>query len=378
MKKLHSPQYNFVFDPKTGHFMRWGKTIHDNPLYSPIGPEILDIEVSTVCHGVNGPCKHCYKSNTPKGDHMSFKTFKTIFDKIPRTLTQVAFGVGDLCANQDLLDMLKYCRTNTYNPGVVPNITIHGGDLTDEWVSNLATYCGGVAVSVYEPKDVAYDAVKRLTDAGIQQVNLHMLVSEETYERCLMVIHDAKHDPRLAKLKAILFLTLKPKGVRNKLNAIASIAKYKAIVDAAQENNIVFGFDSCSAPLFLAAVKDSPNFSLYSNFAESCESNLFSAYINVDGMYWHCSFTEDHPLWRGISMLDVEDFLKDVWYNPEVEKFRTQLLTQPGYLQHDCRLCPVYNLYPKEIGDCSLKPDGSDVAIDLKGVSRKKIPIHPV
>lgn len=49
-----------------------GKTKEEDPEYAPF-PEILDIEVSTICNGIpnvsgiESPCAFCYKSNTKHG-----------------------------------------------------------------------------------------------------------------------------------------------------------------------------------------------------------------------------------------------------------------------------------------------------------------------
>jgi hypothetical protein len=68
-KALFSEEYNFIFNKKDGFFMRWGETEYDDPQYSPYGPEILDLEISTgEC---NGRCKFCSPDgtliNTPHG-----------------------------------------------------------------------------------------------------------------------------------------------------------------------------------------------------------------------------------------------------------------------------------------------------------------------
>ena len=345
VKRCISPSYNYAFDSKTGEFQRWGATLDDDPKVGML--EIFDLEVSTICEGIgNGPCKHCYKSNVPRGENMSFETFKSIFDKLPRTLTQIAFGIGDIWSNPDLVKMFEYCRNNEHNPGVIPNLTTNGYGLNDEWVEILARHCGGVAVSVYEPKDVCYDAVKKLTDAGIQQVNIHMLVAEETFERCKQVIEDAASDPRLNDLKAIMFLTLKPKGKRNAMHIIRDSKKYRELVDMAMSRGINIGFDSCTAPIFLHAMKDHPLFEHYSMMSESCESNRFSGYANVEGEYWHCSFTENAPGWEPVDLLKIEDFQRDVWHSEPVEKFRSKLLCQDNsHIDKECYLCPVYALY---------------------------------
>lgn len=93
VKVLKSPEYNYAFCLGTGKLMRWGKTNDDDPEFCKYGPEIADIEVSTICHR---NCNFCYKSNSSVGKNMSFETFKHIFDMMPQTLTQIAFGIGSL------------------------------------------------------------------------------------------------------------------------------------------------------------------------------------------------------------------------------------------------------------------------------------------
>ena len=358
-KHCVSDGYNFKFNSKTGEFARWGKTFSDDPKWGML--EIFDLEISEVCHGIPKPgtdtpvvCGFCYKTNSPVGTNMSFETFKDIFNKLPRTLTQIAFGIGDIWSNPDLVKIMDYCRDNDHNPGVVPNLTTNGYGLTDEWVKTLAERCGGVAVSRYENYDVCYDAVKKLTDSGIEQVTIHQLLSVETYDQCIKAIDDCANDPRLTKLKAILFLTLKPKGKRNKQNILKDVSKYRKLVEYAMEKQVNIGFDSCSAPIFLMAMKDHPNFKNFSMMSESCESNRFSGYANAKGEYWHCSFTEEQPGWSGIDLTKIEDFQKDVWMAPEVIRFRNKLICQNNeHIDKECYLCPVFDLYNSEIGNAS-------------------------
>ena len=332
IKKVRSSEYNFDFNTITGDFARWGKTLknEDDPIMAP-APEILDIEVSTICHGLGTPCKFCYKSNTGVGKNMSFLTFKDIFDKMPMTLTQIAFGIGDIDANPDLFKMFDYCRNSGRE--VIPNVTTNGWKLTDEIAKKLSELCGAVAVSKYSPKDVCYDAVKKLTDLGMKQINIHQLVSKETIESCLETIEDAKKDPRLAKLNAIVFLTLKPKGKRNDFH-IVDDADYKKIIDKCIESKVNFGFDSCSANRFLR-IANNPK---YETVAEPCESTLFSSYINVDGDFYPCSFSEGEGIWEeGIKIKDIKDFVKEVWHHPKTVSFRNKLI--------DCkRNCPLFDI----------------------------------
>jgi hypothetical protein len=352
-KRCLSPAYNYEFDTDSGRFARWGSTPDDDPAWGAL--EIFDLEVSTVCHGIGaGPCRFCYKSNTARGENMSLTTFQQIFHTLPRTLTQIAFGIGDLDANPDLVAMFEYCRDNPYNPGVVPNLTINGAGLTDAWASTLARLCGGVAVSVYEPHDVAYDAVRQLLDAGLRQVTLHLLVAEETLANCQSVIREAATDPRLAGLTAIVFLTLKPKGKRNTYHVLKDVNAYRNLVHLAWEHGVNIGFDSCAAPTFLAAMRDHPARAQLATAVEACESDRFSGYANVRGQYWHCSFTEGLPGYEAVDLLAVRDFQKEVWHAPAVASFRQRLLaTHNPALSNDCYLCPVYNLY-----DAALYPAG--------------------
>lgn len=62
-KVVRSEEYNRNFNKKTGKSVRWGKTVEDDPNFSPIGPEILDIEVSQ--NGCHARCPFCSPAKTP-------------------------------------------------------------------------------------------------------------------------------------------------------------------------------------------------------------------------------------------------------------------------------------------------------------------------
>lgn len=343
-KLVQSENYNYIFKKDTGYFLRWGSTKEDDPEYSEYGPEILDIEITTKCKGIpqedghSKVCEFCYKANTPNGKNMKFETFKTILDKFPRTLTQIAFG-GDseASSNPDLWRMSEYCRSK----GVIPNITV--AHISDEVADNLAKYMGAVAVSKYPNKNICYNSVKKLTDRSMSQINIHYMLSEQTYEEAFRTIDDIVSDDRLSKLNAIVFLQYKPKG-RNidKFSSVLSPAKYKKLIDYADDNGISYGFDSCSALLYLESIKSSKNFETISKFAEPCESGLFSAYVNVDGEYTPCSFADGESGWeRGINILEVCDFMTDVWNSERLINWRKNLLNRK-------RDCPLFNLSVKE------------------------------
>jgi MoaA/NifB/PqqE/SkfB family radical SAM enzyme len=336
VKVIRSPDYNYNFNKKNGYFERWGKTEEDDPQFSPFGPEILDIEVTTKCFGPGGKlCKFCYKSNTPAGKNMSLETFKTILNKMPKSLTQVAFGAdAQATSNPDLFKMMEYCRTNEYNQ-IVPNITV--ADISDSTADNLSRLCGAVAVSRYSDKELCYNSVKKLSDRGIHQTNIHAMISQETLEQAIETIQDYKTDPRLAHLNAIVFLSLKKKGRGERFTPLTQ-EQFKSLVDLAFELKVPFGFDSCSCNKFIASIKDRDNYKELCISAEPCESSAFSSYVDIDGKFHPCSFTgEDKSFGEGLDVVNCTSFNKDIWNNPKTVEFRKSLLK--------CgRSCPIYEV----------------------------------
>ncbi len=342
LKIVRSKYYNYFFNKKTGLFARWGKDKETDPEFSPIGPELVDMEISTVCSGLGKPCKFCYKSNTKKGKNMSLEVFKRVFDKLPKNVGQIAYGIGDIDSNPDMFKIFEYTRSK----GVIPNVTINGCNLKDDYAKKLSKLCGAVAVSKYEPKDVCYDAVKKLTDLGMKQVNVHMLLSQETYDECLQLLEDIKNDDRLKNLNAVVFLTLKPKGRGKTYSVVKDISKYKKLIETALRDRIGIGFDSCSAPMFLQAMKNSKDYNKFEQFVEPCESTKFSLYIDCNGKAFPCSFlegiiTESAGNWcTGLDVLNCRDFMEEIWNHPLIKQFREKCVE----CTNNQIACPHYNL----------------------------------
>lgn len=345
-KKCVSEGYNFIFRKSDGLFLRWGTTKEDDPQYSPFGPEILDLEISEgECLG---NCPFCYKCNGSgvETHNMTLEEFKTIFHKIPQTLTQIAFGITNIHTNPDFFAMMEYSREH----GVTPNYTCHGLDVDEEVARKTAETCGAVAVSIVN-KEKSYNAIKMFTDAGMKQVNIHFMLSEETFDRAFQIVDDIATDPRLKNLNAIVFLQYKAKGRQpDRFHAISSPDKYKALVQYAEERKVGIGFDSCSAPLYFKSIEGHPNREMLSQFAEPCESfGMFSSYINCYGVYFPCSFCEGEPGWEeGLDVLNCQDFLEDVWHAPLVQKWRKMLLESSQGCNCDfkkiCRSCPIFDV----------------------------------
>jgi radical SAM protein with 4Fe4S-binding SPASM domain len=253
-------------------------------------------------------------------------------------LTQVAFGADSKAeSNPDLWAMMDYCREK----GIIPNITV--AQITDETADKLVSKCGAVAVSRYENKDICYDTVQKLTDRGLEQTNIHCMISEETFDNAWETLQDRLTDPRLSKLKAIVFLSLKKKGRGKSFTPLAQ-DKFKKIVDFAMKNNVGIGFDSCSAFKYLKSVEDHENFKTFEMYSEPCESSAFSIYCNSDGKFFPCSFSEDGEFGEGLDVVNCNDFMKEIWNHPRTKSFREKLLATADNNNLKCRECPLFEV----------------------------------
>ena len=339
-KILKSKNANYFFNKKTGYMASWGRTVKEDVTVFP-APTLLDIEVTTKCTGVNGKvCPFCYKANTPNGENMSFETFKAVLDRYPNVLTQVAFGAdATLESNPDLWKMMEYTRSK----GIVPNIT--AAQITDATAEKLAKYCGAVAISVYDDKNAAYNSIRKLTDRGMKQVNIHLMISQETYDSSVQVLNDCKTDERLKKLNAVVFLSLKKKG-RGIGHHPLTQEQFNSLVDLALKNNIRIGFDSCSSYKVFSAFSGKPEFTHVQSSVIPCEACLESSYVDVKGQFFPCSFLEGTEDWReGIDVTQVDDFITEVWKHPRTENFRNALLaTTTSDTGCECRICPYYEV----------------------------------
>jgi len=334
MRKFRSLTYNYNFDENTGYFERWGKTVADDPEFSIFGNEILDIEITDICNGVNGKvCPFCYKSNKPTNtNNMSLENFKTVIDKMPKIITQIAIGAdAQATANPHIWKMMEYSRSK----GIVPNITV--ADISNDTADKLAKYCGAVSVSLYDDKNYCYDSVKKLVDRGMKQINIHVMVHKNNLAQIYDVFDDYRDDERLKGMNSIVLLSLKKKGRGETFDTLPQ-DKFNFLVNYALDNDVPFGFDSCSCHKFLESVKDHEDFKTFSILSEPCESGLFSAYVNVNAEFFPCSFTENTNGWEtGIKIDNDTDFLKDIWYNSRTIRFRVKLLANG-------RNCPIYQI----------------------------------
>ena len=148
------------------------------------------------------------------------------------------------------------------------------------------------------------------------------------------VITDIGGDVRLTKLNAIVLLSLKPKG-RGKNTSLfnpLSQEKFEELIAYAESFKINYGMDSCTAGKYVRAIDKHPNKKQLLTMVEGCESTRMSSYINVEGVFFPCSFMEGEIVenggdWReGIDVVNCNDFVKDVWMNEKTKLFREKCI----------------------------------------------------
>ena len=333
LRGVFSPDYNYLFDVDTGEFARWGATLEDDPERCEFGNEILDLEISV--DACSGACPFCYKSNLPTGgEHMSLATFKDLLSKLPRTLTQIAFGLTNIDGNPEFVEILEHARSCD----VVPNFTTNGLRHDKVDLPKIVSLVGAIAVSCYEHlgKEVCYDAVRRLKALGLEQANIHLLYHAGNIGFVYEVLKDVSAG--VVEPNAVVLLGLKQKGRGSNMKSLAP-EKFTELIAWCMASGVPLGFDSCSCGRFLRAVDDlrikGKRREYFHTVAEPCESGLFSLYVDVAGNVFPCSFTEGVE--QPISILDTDDFVKDVWNSEGMDAWRKKLLANN-------RACPVYEI----------------------------------
>lgn len=341
--RVSAPGYNNQFRRSDGFSMRWGDTLDQDPKCAP-GPELLDIEIATACHGPFGtPCGFCYKGNTGAGEIMPLGKIKAILSSLPPTVMQIAYGIGDM--GDHLWPIFEATRAR----GIVPNVTISGAGVGAKEAAKLVELCGSVAVSRYGDGNLCFDTVSLLTSHGLKQVNIHQIVSENTIGDCEELIESAVTDPRLQNLHAIIFLMLKPHKRGTALSPLKDMPRYRRLIDRGLELGVNIGFDSCSAPSFKTAVTGRPDAVQLRKSCEACESGIFSLYMDVKGHAYPCSFSPGTPGWeQGIDVTATKDFIAEVWNHPKLLNWKKRLLTSSSA----CTQCPM----SKECRSCLLYP----------------------
>ena len=316
-----SQNYYQIFNKDTGFNIRMGKDADEDPTWCPLGPEILDFEISiNGCPKVGGAnCKFCYKNNSDKpASNITLADFKKVVQKFPRNLSQIALGITGVQTNPDFIEMLRWLREDM---GIIPNYTLSGADLNEEVFEATLKYCGRVAVSVYETdKQLCYDTINRFHERSYKFCNMHIVLSDANLPFVMEVLGDIQNG-KVPGLRNIVFLRCKPVGRASKLPCTLSpetLDRVISICDMLDE--IGYGFDSCSCGMVQDYYKAHNRGGLV-KYCEPCESSRISGYINAFGQYYHCSFCEHVPNFKSYNFL-IDDFDFHKFWTEDCEKYR--------------------------------------------------------
>lgn len=137
--------YKTLFNQQTGFFMRAEDNGYPEPFWAEDGPELLDISITNYCER---NCLFCYRKANPNGTHMPLESLKFVIEQAKKVgVFQIALGGGNPNQHPHFKDILRIIRES----GIVPSYTTNGDGLSDDILVATKTYCGAMAVSLYEP-----------------------------------------------------------------------------------------------------------------------------------------------------------------------------------------------------------------------------------
>jgi len=334
LRKCKSSNYYLLFDKGSGLSVRSG-FYGQEPFMNVEGPELLDISITNFCER---GCEFCYRKSSKEGLHMPLKLYqKIISEAVQAGVLQVALGGGNPNQHPDFVEILKLTR----QLGMIPSYTTNGDGMTDEIWAATREYCGAIAISYYEEKNVE-EMVRKASEYGVK-INIHYMLNRKTIEKALAFL---KNPPSyIRRVNAIVFLNYKPVHSSEKL-----CLKYSEQVEEFVECVKMFteckiGFDSCMVSFLPLGEKYFPR-----QLIDFCEAGRFSAFISETGKMYPCSFMND----TSVCGADItHGSLREIWKNDyEFQKVRDHLQEKPDGIVI-CRTCDVWNWCH---GGCSIFP----------------------
>ena len=322
--------YHFSADPDSGMTFRWGKTLDEDPIFSPV-PELADISISNRC---SKGCSFCYKDSTPEGKQMSIDEYRQVLDSLQSpeygSVFQIAIGGGEPLEHPDFLQIVE----ETVRRGIVLNFTTNGQLITNDVCSALKGKVGAMAISassIHELKRIkpAIDCAKGL------KVNIHYILNRTSIEEATTIVNGAYND-LLKGINALVFLTYKPAGRGSDTHLLQFDAKTKAFVNAIKSPQTSFkiGFDACFIPMLLRGK------AVRNEMVDTCEGGFFSVYIDENMRVSPCSFSGG----RDSYSLKEFDFY-DIWLN-KLQPYRDRVKNdckRDCHAREMCRgCCPYY------------------------------------
>lgn len=322
--------YHFLADPDSGVTFRWGKTLDDDPTFSPV-PELADISISNRC---SKGCSFCYKDSTPDGKLMSIEEYCQVLDSLQSheygTVFQIAIGGGEPLEHPDFMKIVE----ETVRRGIVLNFTTNGQLITKDVCSALKGKVGAMAISASSINDL-----KRIRPAidraeGLK-VNIHYILSRSSIEEATKIVNGTYND-LLRGINAIVFLTYKPAGRGSEIHLLKLGTGTQAFVNAVRspQASCKIGFDACFVPMLIRGK------AVRNEMVDTCEGGFFSVYIDENMRVSPCSFSGG----RDSYSLKEFDFY-DIWLN-KLQPYRDRVR---NFCKRDCHAremcrgrCPYY------------------------------------
>jgi len=303
-------------------------------------PILIDLSLNNYC---NLQCPYCYMSAKPigSGEELTMKDFKLLLEDMKKSrVLQIALGGGEPTLHPHFTDFLRKLRIEG---DIIPNYTTNGTNLTPEILKASKEYCGAVAVSYSEKREMeTLKAAKLLIENGIQ-TNVHIVLLKSRIRNLSNIIE------KYAKLgiHSVVLLLFKPMG-RGK-NLKHEILTYKEkkpfsieilkTLSLERKYGIRLAVDACSA----FTVKDFP---FLPQSIDGCTSAIYTAYIDWDLKMKPCSFMQNY---YGIDLKKYS--IEKAWNSDYFERFRQKLLN-PRY--EGCKACDFFSSC---WGGCPLKPE---------------------
>ena len=338
MLKRDIREYHFRADAQTGLTMRWGKTLHDDPIWAPV-PELADISISNHC---SKGCSYCYRKSAKNNEFMPLEQYERVLEALnhPKygNVFQVALGGGEPLEHPEFAQIIEA----TLKREIVPNFTTNGMFLTEDVCKAIQGKVGAVALSITRVAELEREKVAMLRKYDIR-TNVHYVLSAKNIEEAIEIVC-GKHNEVFEGVNAVIFLTYKPTGRGTKdgvLQAGEEMERFVQKVNDDSNSGLKIGFDACFVPNLLHK-----GFK-HTWMVDVCEAGFFSVYVDHKMNVSPCSFSGGKEAYS----LEEYDFY-DIWENKFAD-YRGRLQNKCKHLDcaaHAvCRGCCPY--YP-EITKC--------------------------
>lgn len=322
--------YKTLFNQQTGFFMRAEDNGYPEPFWAEDGPELLDISITNYCER---NCLFCYRKANPNGTHMPLESLKFVIEQAKKVgVFQIALGGGNPNQHPHFKDILRIIRES----GIVPSYTTNGDGLSDDILVATKTYCGAMAVSLYEPYMGYEDILERIHSMGIK-CNVHVILKTDTID----MLTDWFINPPIffQWINAVVVLNYKP-IISDSSFIVKDKLKLQQFYETVSRCNAVkIGFDSCSVPGIVSWMN------VNSALIEPCESARFSAFISEDLKMYPCSFMANTNLFGDLT----SQSFADIWCNHPVFVAHREKIKN-----NNCLRCKTRNLCN---GGCAFLPE---------------------